>query len=53
MPTTLEGVGMHEEDIDKLTATVDTFPHGKTGNFVMLDREDVKNIYRLCLEKNA
>lgn len=53
MPTTLEGVGMHEEDIDKLTATVDTFPHGKTGNFVMLDREDIKNIYRLCLEKNA
>lgn len=53
MPTTLEGVGMHEEDIDRLTETVDVFPHGKTGNFVMLNREDIKNIYRLCLERNS
>lgn len=52
LPVTLEGVGMHEEDIDKITETVDVFPHGKTGNFVPLDREDIKNIYRLCLEKN-
>lgn len=53
MPTTLEEVGMHEEDIDRLTETVDVLPHGKSGNFVMLDREDIKNIYRLCLAKNA
>lgn len=53
MPVTLEEVGMHEEDIDRIAETVDVFPHGKTGNFVMLDREDVKNIYRLCLKKNV
>ncbi len=52
MPTTLEGVGMHEKDIDKLASEVDVFPNGKTGNFVPLDKEDVKRIYRLCLAKN-
>lgn len=53
MPVTLEEVGMHEEDIDRVTETVDVLPHGKTGNFVQLDREDIKNIYRLCLAKNV
>ena len=52
MPTTLEEIGGCEEDIPMLAADADVMPHGKTGNFVRLDRHDVENILRLCLKKN-
>ena len=49
MPTTLGEIGASEADIPMLAQECDIFPHGKTGNFVQLDRKDVENIYRLCL----
>ena len=49
MPTTLGEIGASEADIPMLAQECDVFPHGKTGNFVQLDRKDVENIYRLCL----
>ena len=51
MPVSFEQLGAREEDIEKMahTACYGNGGKGHIGGFVLLDEEDVKNIYRLML----
>ncbi len=53
MPTTFEELGAKAEDIPELTQKVRIKTGDKLGFFQPLTREDIKNIYELCLEENS
>lgn len=48
IPVHYAELGVKEEDIPSLAATVRRGKDGKAGNFVKLDTEDIINIYQLC-----
>ncbi len=53
MPTTFEELGAKAEDIPYLAERVRIKSGDKLGFFQPLSREDIKNIYELCLEENS
>lgn len=46
MPSSLEELGYHQDDLDYLVSHVDYTKEGTIGNYVKLKSEDVRNIYQ-------
>lgn len=51
LDTTLEAIGVKTEDIGWLAEHADKKPHGKTGNWIEMDANDIKEVYNLCDKK--
>lgn len=47
MPSSLEEIGYNKEDLDYLISNVDYTKDGYIGNYVKLNKEDIRNIYEI------